>query len=176
MSVIKRLHAPLIVMFGVIIAMVAFATPSNAAPYTTQPTTSVSNQTPTAGGTVTFSGSGFLAGETITITLDNGTTFPSVVANASGAFSTTLTLSASLSGTHTLTATGTTSGRTSSTTIQVAAASANAGAVPSTGVTPSSGGLAFTGAAVIGIGALGGLLLVGGAAMVLAGRRRKVNA
>src|SRR5450631_3956419 len=170
MSVIKRLHAPLIVMFGMIIAMVAFATPSNAASYTTQPTTSVSNQAPAAGGTITFSGSGFLAGETITIKLDNGTTFPSVVANAAGAFSTTITLSAGLSGTHTLTATGTTSGRTSSTTIQVAAASANAG------VTPSTGGLAFTGAAVVGIGALGALLLVGGAALVLAGRRRKVNA
>ncbi|MEP7193833.1 MAG: hypothetical protein ABI903_13315 [Actinomycetota bacterium] len=170
MSAIKRFHAPLIVIFGVMVAMVAFASPSSAAPYTTQPTTSVSNQNPVAGGTVTFSGSGFLAGETITITLDNGTTFPSVVADASGAFSTTLTLSASLSGTHTLTATGATSGRTSSTTIQVAAASANAGVVP------SSGGLAFTGAAVVGIGALGALLLVGGAAMVLATRRRKVNA
>jgi hypothetical protein len=132
----------------------------------------VSNQNPAAGGTITFSGSGFLPGETITITLDNGTTFPSVVANAAGAFSTTITLSAGLSGTHTLTATGTTSGRTSSTTIQVAAASANAGVTPST----STGGLAFTGAAVVGIGALGALLLVGGAAMVLAGRRRKVNA
>jgi hypothetical protein len=161
-------------MFGVILAMVAFATPANAAPYTTQPTTSVSNQSPTAGGTITFSGSGFLPGETIAITLDNGTTFPSVVANASGAFSTTITLSAGLSGTHTLTATGTTSGRTSSTTIQVAAASANAGVAPSTGA--STGGLAFTGAAVVGIGALGALLLVGGAAMVLASRRRKVNA
>jgi hypothetical protein len=130
----------------------------------------VSSQTPTAGGTVTFSGTGFQAGETITITLDNGTTYPSVVADASGAFSTTIHLSASLSGTHTLTATGATSGRTSSTTIQVAAASANAG------VAPSTGGLAFTGAAVLGIGALGGLLLVGGATMVLASRRRKVNA
>jgi hypothetical protein len=170
MSAIKRLHAPLIVMFGVIIAMVAFATPSSAAPYTTQPATSVSNQAPAAGSAVTFCGTGFLAGETVAITLDNGTTYPSVVADASGAFCTSVVLGATLSGTHTLTATGTTSGRTSSTTIQVAAVSANAG------VAPSTGGLAFTGAAVIGIGALGALLLVGGAAMVLAGRRRKVNA
>jgi LPXTG-motif cell wall-anchored protein len=36
--------------------------------------------------------------------------------------------------------------------------------------------LAFTGTNAIGIGALGGLLLVGGGAMVFAGRRRKVNA
>jgi LPXTG-motif cell wall-anchored protein len=36
--------------------------------------------------------------------------------------------------------------------------------------------LAFTGTNAIGIGALGGLLLVGGGAMVFAGRRRKENA
>jgi len=36
--------------------------------------------------------------------------------------------------------------------------------------------LAFTGASVIGIGALGALLLVGGAVMVLTGGPRKVNA
>ena len=34
----KRLRTPLIVMFGVIMAMVAFATPANAASYATQPT------------------------------------------------------------------------------------------------------------------------------------------
>jgi hypothetical protein len=150
--------------------MVAFATPANAAPYTTAPATSVSNQTPAAGSALTFCGTGFQAGETVAITLSNGTTYPSVVADASGAFCTTVVLGANLSGTQTLTATGTTSGRTSSTTIQVAAATANAG------VAPSTGGLAFTGAAVLGIGALGGLLLVGGATMVLASRRRKVNA
>jgi len=37
-------------------------------------------------------------------------------------------------------------------------------------------GLAFTGTNAIGIGALGGLLLVGGVTMVLVGKRRKVNA
>ena len=36
--------------------------------------------------------------------------------------------------------------------------------------------LAFTGANAIGIGALGGLLLVGGVTMVVVGKRRKVNA
>ena len=45
-------------------------------------------------------------------------------------------------------------------------------AVPAT---TASTGLAFTGTNAIGIGALGGLLLVGGGAMVVAGRRRKVN-
>lgn len=162
----KRLCAPLIVMFGMIIVMVGFAGPANAAAYTTQPTVSVSDQTPTAGSSLTFCGTGFQAGETVTIVLDNGTTYPSVAADSSGAFCTTAVLGVSLTGTHTLTATGTTSGSTANIEIKVAGVSASAG----------TGGLAFTGAAVIGIGALGGLLLVGGAMMVLAGRRRKVNA
>jgi hypothetical protein len=155
-------------MFGVIIAAVAFAAPANAA-YTNPPTTSVSSETPTAGTGVTFCGQGFQANETVAITLDTSTTLPSVKANGSGAFCTTVVLGTSLSGTHTLTATGTTSGRTSSTKINVRGVSA------SDAGTTSSGGLAFTGAAVIGIGALGGLLLVGGSMMVLAGRRRKAN-
>lgn len=37
-------------------------------------------------------------------------------------------------------------------------------------------GLAFTGGTVASIGALGGLLLVGGVTLVVAGRRRKVDA
>jgi hypothetical protein len=162
----KRFTAPLIVMFGVIIAMVAFAVPANAAPYATQPTTSVSNQNPVAGSSVTFCGQGFLPGETVAIALDT-TTEASVTANASGDFCTTVVLGATLTGTHTLTAVGVTSGRTSSTQVRIATAQASAG---------TTGGLAFTGAAVIGIGALGGLLLIGGATMVLAGRRRKANA
>src|ERR1035437_8606941 len=171
MTTSKRLRGPFIVMFGVVIAVVALAGPANAvAPYTTQPTTSVSNQAPTAGSSVTFCGSGFQAGETVLIALDNGTRYPSVVADASGAFCTVAVLGVSLSGTHTLIATGATSGRTSSTTIKVLGVSASAG------TTTTSCGLAFTGAEVIGIGALGGLLLVGGAIMVFAGRRRKVNA
>jgi hypothetical protein len=152
-------------MFGVIIAVVAFAGPANAYPPGTLPTTTVSTQTPTAGSSVQFCGSGFQPGESVAIALDT-TVQPSAVADASGAFCTTVVLGATLTGTHTLTAVGITSGSTSSLQIRIAGASA--------GTTPS-GGLAFTGAAVIGIGALGGLLLIGGATMVLASRRRKAN-
>ena len=166
----KRLRAPLIVMFGVIIAVVAFAIPATAAgSYKHHPTTSVSNQSPAAGSSLTFCGQDFLPGETVTITLDHSVSYPSVTTDTSGAFCTTIVLGATLTaGTHTLTATGATSGRTSGTTIQVLGASASAA--------PTTSGLAFTGANAIGIGALGGLLLLGGAAMVLAGRRRKVKA
>jgi sialidase-1 len=171
----KRLGAPLILMFALFIAMTALAVPANAAPYTTAPSTSVSNQTPTAGSSLTFCGSDFEAGETVTITLDNGTTYPSAVADASGAFCTTIVLGASLSGTHTLTATGTTSGRTSSTQIQVLGVSTNAGPTTNGGTT-TNGGLAFTGTTAVGIGALGTLLLLGGTAILLASRRRKASA
>ena len=67
--------------------------------------------------------------------------------------------------------TGTTAGTgtTASAPLQVAGVTASA-------PTSTSSGLAFTGTNAIGTGALGGLLLLGGAAMVLAGRRRKDNA
>jgi hypothetical protein len=162
----KRLIAPLIVLFGVIIAVVAFAGPANAYPPGTLPTTSVSNQTPVAGSSITFCGSNFKPGETIAITL-GATAEPSAVADGSGSFCSTIVLGASLTGTVTLTATGTVSGNVSSQTIRIGGSSASGG---------TSGGLAFTGAAVIAVGALGGLLLVGGATMVLASRRRKASA
>ena len=166
----RRLGAPLILMFGVIIALVAFAVPANAAdPYSNATTVSVSNQAPTANSSVQFCGTGFQPGETVTIGLENGTTYPSAVADSSGAFCSTLVLGATLTGTHTITARGATSGATASVTIVVAGVSANASP-------PAAAGLAFTGAAVLGIGSLGALLLVGGAALVLAGRRRKVDA
>ena len=171
MSTSKRLRTTLIVMFGVIMAALAFAAPANAGPYANQPTTSVNEQTATAGSHVVFCGEGFLQGETVAITLGNGTTYPSVVAHGpSGKFCTVIVLGASLTGPQTLTATGLTSGRTSSTTIQVLGVSANAAP------TPAKSGLAFTGANAIGIGGLGGLLLLGGGAMVLVASRRKVNA
>ena len=171
----RRLGAPLILMFGVIIALVAFAVPANAA-YVTPTTVSVSNQTPKAGSSVLFCGTGFQPGETVTIGLDNGTTYPSAVADSSGAFCTTLVLGKTLSGTYTITARGATSGATASVTIVVAGVSANASRPAAAASPPAAAGLAFTGAAVLGIGSLGGLLLVGGAALVLAGRRRKVDA
>jgi hypothetical protein len=103
MSATKRLRAPLIVMFGVIMAVLTFAGPANAAgPY------------PPPAGTEVL-----------------GTS---------------------------------------------ASTGASVQSAPAAGTSSSASGLAFTGANAIGIGALGGVLLVGGGAMVLVGKRRKVNA
>jgi hypothetical protein len=54
--------------------------------------------------------------------------------------------------------------------------SASAAYTVTGGGTGSGGGIANTGVAVIGLGAIGGVLLTGGALMLLAGRRRKVVA
>lgn len=167
MPITTRPRRALIAVFVAIVAAGAFASPAQAA-YTNPPASSVSDQTPAAGSSLEFCGSGFQANETVTIALDNGTTFPSVVADSSGAFCTTVVLGASLSGKHTITATGASSGRTSSTEIQVAGVGATADT--------ATGSLALTGATVLSIGALALMLLVGGALMMLAGRRRKVVA
>jgi hypothetical protein len=197
MSDSKRLRVSLTVIFGAIMAAVSFAVPANAAPgpYVFHPTTSVSNATPTAGSSIQFCGVGFLPGETVTIFLDenrggHGTQFPSVVAKSpAGNFCTTIALGANLNGAQKLTATGTTSGGTSTTKIRVVkkdvkvhgvsastGTSANSGfPVQLVGASASTGTSGFAGTNAIGIGALGGLLLVGGPLMVLTGRRRKVN-
>ncbi|MBE3073511.1 MAG: hypothetical protein IMZ75_00970 [Actinobacteria bacterium] len=120
MSTSKRLRAPLIVMFGMFIAMMAFTGPANAA---------------------------------------TGDTYPLQVAGVS------------------LTASVPAAGTSASVPVKVAGTSASV-PVKVAGVSASAGtsGLAFTGANAIGLGALGGLLLVGGGLMLFAGRRRKVNA
>jgi hypothetical protein len=107
----KRLRAPLIVMFGMIIAVVAFAGPANAS----------KGYPPTAPVQV------------LGVSLNAGVPASATVP------------------------------------LQVAGVSASA--------TPAavSSGLAFTGTNAIGIGALGGLLLLGGGLMLFAGKRRKVN-
>ena len=175
MSTKNRPRAALIAVFGVIVAAVAFASPASAVtpPYPKPPpTATVSTQTPPAGGSVEFCGKGFNAGETVTITVGS-TSFPSVTASSSGEFCTTLVLGISLSGPQTITATGATSGTKSSVSIVV-------GGATNTGGTGTGGtgddALANTGALVISIGALGVLLVVGGSMLVLAGKRRKVNA
>jgi hypothetical protein len=176
MPIKRRLGAPLILMFGVIIALVALAAPANAGDYAHHRRVSVSNETATAGSSVQFCGIGFQSLKTVTIGWGDGTTDSSAVADSSGNFCSIIVLGAHRTGTHTITAREATSGATASATIVVPGVSANVPGVSANATPPAAAGLAFTGAAVLGIGSLGGLLLVGGAALVLAGRRRKVDA
>jgi len=151
----------------------------------------VSSGTITAGGSVQFSGTGFTPGETINITVTQtataqGAAAPgggsvtmavpgvlplapltlSTVANASGAFSVTITLNSP--GTYVLTAVGATSGHTVTATVVVTApaALANTGA-----------GLASTGvdSSLILWGLVGAGALAAGTASVVVVRRRAKN-
>lgn len=65
---------------------------------------------------------------------------------------------------------------TTVTAVVPAAAAVAPAEVAGVSASAETSGLAFTGTNAIGIGALGGLLLVGGVTMVLVGKRRKVNA
>jgi hypothetical protein len=180
MSTMNRPRAALIAVFGVIIAAVALASPASAVTYPPPAAgATVSTQNPAVGGSVEFCGKGFTAGERVTIKV-GATSFPSVTADSSGEFCTTLVLGVSLSGPQTIVATGVTSGTKVSASIVVGGTSTGGTGGTSGGGTSGNGddALANTGAVVISIGALGVLLVVGGSMLVLAGRRRnvKVNA
>lgn len=164
------------------------------------PQGTVSSGTITAGGSVVFSGTGFTPGETINITVTQtaaaqGAAAPggaggvtmavpavlplapltlSTVADASGAFSVTITLDSP--GTYVLTAVGATSGRTVSATVVVTgtAGLANTGGAP---LANTGAGLASTGVdsglilwVLVGTGAL-----AAGATSVMVVRRRAKN-
>jgi hypothetical protein len=119
MSTIKRLRAPLIVMSGALLSVVAFAGPANA-----------------------DYGSTHIGAKVL------GTSVTAVVPAAAPAAAAVAPAAAAVAP------------------AEVAGVSASA----------ETSGLAFTGTNAIGIGALGGLLLVGGVTMVVVGKRRKVDA
>ena len=190
MPTTRRLNAPFIVILGLVMAMVAFAGPANATPYTHQPTISVSTQTPRMGGHFRLCGRGFHARGIVKITLDRRIFLGSLRTNSSGAFCATVRLPARVSGGHRLWVTDQYRHSASAWIrivrpgVRVAGVSVTAGTTTSdtttsetttSGATTSTGELAFTGAAVVGIGTLGGLLLVGGGLMLFTGKRRKTT-
>jgi hypothetical protein len=164
----KRPLRALIAVFGVIVAVAAFAGPASALdpPYPPAGQTgTVSDQTPGEGDSFMLGGSGFDANEKIANVLHSDPyTLAPAVANASGNFSVSVTLPAGTTGVHTIVSTGATSGHTSTVTITIGGTGA-----------ADDDSLAATGATVISIGSLALLLLVGGVLMVFSSRRRKVN-
>lgn len=152
------------------------------------PTISASPRTPTMAGQLRLCGQWFRARTRVTIRLDNRIPLTYFTTNSRGAFCGTVRLPARVSGGHRLWANDGYRGIASTWIrillpgVRVAGVSLTAGtttnaeaisAETTSAATTSSGELAFTGAVVIGIGALGGLLLVGGGLMLLTGRRRK---
>ena len=145
---------------------------------------SASTCSASTGCTLTVSGSGFEAGETIDLTLHSTPTgLGTTRADSSGAFSTTVSVPAATpAGTHMIIATGETSATTASASFTVTVPTATATTIAATPVpttattavtsTPSTP-LPFSGAdvaALLGVGAVA--LALGGAFLLSAGRRR----
>jgi hypothetical protein len=172
MSVRLRPILVVIAAIGAAVTSLSFAGPAAAAPYTRQPTLSVNIQTPAVGATIVVTGTDFVAGTSISVTLHTAViSLGSVTPNASGAFTTSIALPATVSGTHTIVAAGPASNDTASVTITIGGSTAIGG-----GVGGGGGGLSNTGVAVMSIGTLGVLLLIGGGLLLLTGRRRRVSA
>ncbi|MGO4651549.1 LPXTG cell wall anchor domain-containing protein [Arthrobacter sp. 2RAF22] len=183
------------------IALAASA-PAMAVDYPAPAPGTVSSATVTVGGTVVFSGGGFTPGETIVITItftaapqgaaapgtSNGIamavpgglhlapTTVTATANASGAFSTDVSLTAA--GTYQLTAVGATSGHSVTSTVVAAGVSPGLANTGGTGLANTGGtGLANTGvdSSLILWGLVGAGALVAGTTSVVVVRRRAKN-
>jgi hypothetical protein len=187
MKATNRLIAALIGTIALLVTAVLFTVSANAAPYSNQAAISVSTTTPAVGANVSFGGSGYTSGERVSFTMGSFN-LGSVAAGVDGTFNLSAALPAGISGTFTIVAVGATSGRTANITITIGGATAGGTTNGATaggttngttagGTSSGSGGdLASTGVAVVGIGALGVALLVGGGFVLMAGKRRRVSA
>ncbi len=174
MSSTKRLIAVAVALVGMLLAALSFGASALAAPtdYGSGTSPIVTTQTPPEGGQVGVSGQGCAPGETIDISLDNGAfDLGSTTTDSTGAYNTTVTLPAGVTGVHTINVIGESSGCSGAAAINIGAVGSGGGSGGESG----GGGLASTGVAVAGIGAVGLVLLVGGGLMLMAGRRRKAT-
>lgn len=149
----------LVTLFAVACAAVAVPTAAHAVPYPAPaPPATVSTGTVAPGGAVTFSGTGFMPGERVRISVD-GAGIRTVTASGSGSFSTSVRLSEP--GNAVLVATGLTSGVTVTAAVRVLGgggddtAPVDGIALPTTGHSGKSLALATyggVGAVVLGVG------------------------
>lgn len=175
-TTITRATAALMAIGALFAAMLLLAGGSSAAPSSSsscsypacQPGSGnvhVSGQT-RAGGTIVVHGEGCAPGGVVNVFFD-GKLIGSGTANAAGRYNVKATIPSNASpGRHTITVSGPGANCSG---VEGISVSASGGGGGNSG---SSGGLASTGVAVVGIGALGAVLLIGGGMMLLAGKRR----
>jgi hypothetical protein len=165
MSGRKRFAALLVAVLAGLLALVAGAASSQAAPGYTEAASISFNSSGTCAGQLAVNGTGFAGGEQVTLTLD-ATTLTALATDASGSFSADVTLPAGVSGNHQIVATGSTGDSASG---SITIGDCGNGTAPETG----TGGLSNTGVAVLSLAGLGLVLLVGGIFLVASGRRRR---
>ena len=174
MSVAKRLGAAAVAILCVLFAAVAFSQSASAYPTGTQPLIALGHDSGPVGDTVYVSGENFTPGKTATLSFHSAVVeLKTVDVNSQGKFATTITIPTDPLGLHHVEGLDVASGDVSNDAAYTITGSGTGG---TGGTGGGGGGLANTGVAVLGIAALGLVLLVGGGLMLMAGRRRKVVA
>lgn len=155
----RGIAAALLLAVAGLLALVGLAGPASAtSSYPPAPSCSVAGSSTGSGSSIT--GTGFQPGSSVTVSL--GGSHTTVVTNSAGSFATSL---GSASGQLTATGIGCTA------TASVSALSSDtSNTVPAS--KQSGGALPNTGANVLGVAAVAGLMLVGGVLLLLQGRRR----
>lgn len=178
---LARLRQLAVVVAVVSAAMLAFAPSSNSQPYVVvSPAISLSTNVATPGASVGVTLSGYHANASFVCTFaSQPTQVGSGTTDASGGASLTITVpsDAALGG-HEVTCTDALGASASAPiTIEAVAAAGAPGAAPVPGAAaPGAPGLAFTGVPVLTVGSVGIALLIAGALVLHAGRRRKAKA
>jgi hypothetical protein len=178
MSTSKRRIAALFAVLGLLLAPLAFASSASAYPAVSVSVT-VSTTSPGPGATITVSVK-VAPGTIVNWTLHTQTyALGTSTADASGEASLTATLPAGVTGCHTIeaddAATGTVIGSTALSIGGTCSADGTFTPANSSSNNKDSNDLAYTGAAVAGLGGLGLLLLIGGGIMLMTGKRGKAT-
>jgi len=169
----KRLFAVLVAVVGMVIAAASLGMPASAYPTGVNPVIFLNKTVVEQGGSVIVTGENFTPNSNVVLTLTSvQVPLGTVHTDSNGEFTAQITIpSTEPTGQHTVEALDTPTGDVATATLTVVAGGGTGGGTGGTG-----GGVAETGVAVIGIGALGVVLLIGGGLMLMAGRRRKVAA
>jgi hypothetical protein len=170
MSGRRRFAALLVAVLGTLVSLVLGASAAQAVPgYTDH--ASISFSATGSCGHLTVSGEGFAPNEQVTLTLHTKVyTLTTVTTDANGDFSAAVTLPDGVDGNHKIVAVGTSGDRANG---RLTLTNCGGTGGQSGG---GGGGLSNTGVAVMSIGGLGLLLLIGGTILVVSGRRRRTFA
>jgi 5'-nucleotidase len=166
----KRLIAVLAAVIGLVTIAASLGATASAYPPGQAPQISLDKSTVPAGSPVTVFGQKFTPNQQADLSLHSTPVALGVVSvDANGNFTAQVTIPAgTTNGAHTVEALDVASGDVATAPLTVTGSTTGGGG-------PPGGTLGGTGVAVIGIGALGAVLLVGGLLMLMAGRRRKVT-
>jgi hypothetical protein len=164
----KRLFAVMVAVIGMVIAAASIGVSASAYPTGVSPRIALSTSSVPQGGSLTVTGENFTPNSDAVLSLHSTPVgLGTVSTDANGQFSAEITVpSDTTPGAHTVQALDTPTGDIAAAALEVTAGGGGTSPPP----------IAGTGVAVIGIGALGVVLLVGGGLMLMAGRRRKVSA